>query len=84
MHPRLPLPAPPIKSRKTNNEFGTYIDQYTIEQAVASGTMVQILYEGREAQTRSAGTRLDKLFEEHFSDKAGSLTKPHNVSAGCA
>ena len=34
--------TPLIKSRKTNNEFGTYIDTYTIEQAVRDGATVQI------------------------------------------
>ena len=63
--------TPLIKSRKTNNEFGTYIDQYTIEQAVADGATVQILYEGREAQTKVTGDSLDKLFEEYFSDRSG-------------
>lgn len=62
--------TPLIKSRKTNNEFGTYIDQYTIEQAVADGATVQILYEGREAQTKVTGDSLDKLFEEYFADKS--------------
>jgi len=41
--------TPLISSQKTVNEFGTYIDQYTIEQAVADGATLQILYEGREA-----------------------------------
>ena len=62
--------TPLIKSRKTNNEFGTYIDQYTIEQAVADGATVQILYEGREAQTKVTGDSLDTLFDEYFADKS--------------
>lgn len=61
--------TPLIKSRKTNNEFGTYIDTYTIEQAVADGATVQILYEGREAQTKVTGDSLDQLFEEYFQDR---------------
>lgn len=61
--------TPLIKSRKTNNEFGTYIDTYTIEQAVADGSTVQILYEGREAKTKVTGDSLDKLFDEYFKDK---------------
>ena len=61
--------TPLIKSRKTNNEFGTYIDTYTIEQAVADGATVQILYEGREAKTKVTGDSLDQLFDEYFHDK---------------
>ena len=61
--------TPLITSEKTTNEFGTYIDTYTIEQAVADGATVQILYEGREAKTKVTGDSLDKLFEAYFSDK---------------
>jgi type I restriction enzyme R subunit len=57
------------KAGKTTNEFGTYIDTYTIEQAVEDGSTVQILYEGREAQTKVTGDSLDKLFNEYFGDK---------------
>tara|TARA_R110002124_G_C8972960_1_gene515417 strand:- start:6904 stop:9882 length:2979 start_codon:yes stop_codon:yes gene_type:complete len=62
--------TPLIKSQKTNNEFGTYIDTYTIEEAVKDGATVQILYEGREAQTRVTGDSLDSLFDEYFADKS--------------
>lgn len=61
--------TPLIKSQKTNNEFGPYIDTYTIEQAVQDGATVQILYEGREVQTKVTGDSLDKLFDEYFKDK---------------
>jgi type I restriction enzyme R subunit len=61
--------TPLIKSQKTNNEFGSYIDTYTIEQAVQDGATVQILYEGREAEVRVTGDSLDSLFDEYFSDK---------------
>lgn len=61
--------TPLIKSQKTNNEFGSYIDTYTIEQAVKDGATVQILYEGREAEVRVTGDSLDSLFDEYFSEK---------------
>lgn len=61
--------TPLIKTQKTNNEFGTYIDTYTIEEAVKDGATVQILYEGREAETKVTGDSLDKLFDEYFSDR---------------
>ncbi len=61
--------TPLIKTQQTNNEFGSYIDTYTIEQAVQDGSTVQILYEGREAQVRVTGDSLDSLFDEYFSDK---------------
>ena len=61
--------TPLIKSRKTNNEFGTYIDTYTIEQAVRDEATVQILYEGREARTKVTGDSLDHLFDAYFGDR---------------
>ncbi len=61
--------TPLIRTQRTANEFGSYIDQYTIEQAVADGATVQILYEGREAQTKVTGDSLDTLFDEYFGDR---------------
>ena len=67
--PRIAFTGTPlIKSGKTTNSFGTYIDKYTIEQAVQDGATIQILYEGREAAVRVTGDSLDSLFEEYFSD----------------
>jgi len=62
--------TPLIKSQKTNNEFGSYIDTYTIEQAVSDGATVQILYEGRESKTKITADSLDSLFDEYFKDKS--------------
>ena len=61
--------TPLIKTEKTANAFGSYIDTYTIEQAVSDGATVQILYEGREAQTKVTGDSLDQLFDEYFKDR---------------
>ncbi|MBW2185153.1 MAG: type I restriction endonuclease subunit R [Deltaproteobacteria bacterium] len=61
--------TPLITTKKTNNEFGTYIDTYTIEQAVADGATCQILYEGRAAATKVTGDSLDQLFNEYFGDR---------------
>ena len=61
--------TPLIKTQKTNNEFGSYIDTYTIEQAVKDGATVQLLYEGREARTKVTGDSLDQLFDEYFGDR---------------
>lgn len=61
--------TPLITSEKTTGEFGTYIDTYTIEQAVADGATCQILYEGREATTKVTGDSLDALFDRYFQGK---------------
>jgi len=61
--------TPLIKSQKTTNTFGSYIDTYTIEQAVKDEATVQILYEGREPAVRVTGDSLDSLFDEYFEDR---------------
>ena len=59
--------TPLIRNDRTVGEFGSYIDKYTIEQAVEDGATVQIIYEGRESNTKVTGESLDKLFETYFS-----------------
>ncbi|MDA7825937.1 type I restriction endonuclease subunit R [Porticoccaceae bacterium] len=68
--PRIAFTGTPlIKSQKTTSTFGSYIDTYTIEEAVKDGATVQILYEGREAMLRVTGDSLDDLFDEYFEDR---------------
>ena len=62
--------TPLIKSQKTTSTFGSYIDTYTIEQAVQDGATVQILYEGREPLVKVTGDSLDSLFEAYFGDES--------------
>lgn len=67
--PRIAFTGTPlIKSQKTTNAFGSYIDAYTIDQSVQDGATVQIMYEGREAQLNVAGENLDQLFNDYFSE----------------
>lgn len=65
--------TPLIKTQLTTNEFGTYIDKYTIEKAVQDGATVRIMYEGRESNTKVTGDSLDKLFDAYFSDKSDEV-----------
>ncbi len=62
--------TPLIKSQKTVETFGSYIDTYTIEEAVKDGATVQILYEGREPAVKVTGDSLDSLFDEYFKDRS--------------
>jgi len=62
--------TPLIRTEQTTGEFGSYIDKYTIEQAVQDGSTVQLLYEGREVQLKVTGDSLDSLFDEYFTDKS--------------
>ena len=68
--PRIAFTGTPlIKSQKTTSVFGSYIDTYTIEEAVKDGATVQLLYEGREAMLRVTGDSLDSLFDDYFEDR---------------
>lgn len=58
------------KDRSTLQTFGEYIDRYTIEQAVADGATVPILYEGRLPELRIVGQSLDQIFERVFVDRS--------------
>ena len=68
--PRIAFTGTPlIRSQKTTETFGSYIDTYTIEEAVKDGATVQILYEGREPAVKVTGDSLDSLFDEYFKDR---------------
>lgn len=58
------------KNRSTLKEFGPYIDQYTIEQAVADEATVPIFYEGRMPELHIIGQSLDKVFDRVFADRS--------------
>lgn len=57
------------KDRSTLTTFGPYIDQYTIEQAVADGATVPIFYESRLPELRIVGQSLDRVFDRVFADR---------------
>jgi type I restriction enzyme R subunit len=57
------------RDRSTLSTFGSYIDTYTIEQAVADGATVPIFYEGRLPQLRIIGHTLDAVFDRVFADR---------------
>ncbi len=56
--------------RSTLQTFGSYIDTYTIEQAVADGATVPIFYEGRLRELRIIGNTLDAVFDRVFADRS--------------
>ena len=58
------------KDRSTLTTFGSYVDTYTIEQAVADGATVPIFYEGRLPELRILGNTLDAVFERVFADRS--------------
>ncbi|SJZ82615.1 type I restriction endonuclease subunit R [Selenihalanaerobacter shriftii] len=56
------------KQRSTRRTFGNYIDTYTIEESVADGATLPILYEGRLPEQKVEGNNLDKLFDRYFTE----------------
>lgn len=58
------------QDRSTLQTFGSYIDTYTIEQAVADGATVPIFYESRLPELRIIGNSLDAVFERVFADRS--------------
>lgn len=58
------------QDRSTLSTFGPYIDQYTIEQAVADEATVPIFYESRLTELQIIGNNLDQVFERVFADRS--------------
>ena len=58
------------KDRSTLSTFGPYIDQYTIEQAVADDATVPIFYESRLPSVHIIGQTIDQVFDRVFSDRS--------------
>ncbi|HER2025528.1 type I restriction endonuclease subunit R [Bacillus infantis] len=54
------------EKRSTTGKFGSYIDKYTIEQAVKDGATVPIHYESRLPNVHVKGDSLDELFNRVF------------------
>lgn len=56
------------EDKSTVRTFGTYIDKYPIEQAVADGATVPIYYEARLVDLHVQGETIDTLFDRFFRD----------------
>jgi len=68
-------------TKKTVQRFGSYIDKYKLHDAVADGATVQILYEGRTADTairdkHEFDTKYDEFVAGHVT---GQMRKEPNV-----
>lgn len=76
------------RDRSTLSTFGSYIDTYTIDQAVADGATVPIFYEGRLAELRILGNTLDAVFDRVFADRSDeereAIKKKYGTEAAIA
>jgi type I restriction enzyme R subunit len=56
--------------RRTHETFGSYIDKYKLQDAVNDGSTVQILYEGKTAETAlNEKAEFDDKFEDLFRER---------------
>lgn len=58
------------QDKSTPRTFGSYIDQYSIKDAVKDGATVKIVYEGRRPDLHISGDNLEELFEQAFDDRS--------------
>lgn len=57
------------EDKSTPRTFGSYIDQYSIKDAVVDGATVKIVYEGRKPELHITGENLEELFDQAFGDR---------------
>ena len=58
------------EDKSTPRTFGSYIDKYSIKDAVADGATVKIVYEGRKPDLHIKDDTLEDLFEKEFCDRS--------------
>lgn len=58
------------EDKSTPRTFGSYIDQYSIKDAVKDGATVKIVYEGRRPDLHISGDNLEELFDAAFDDRS--------------
>jgi Type I site-specific restriction-modification system, R (restriction) subunit and related helicases len=63
------------ETRNTRDEFGNYIDTYTIDQSLEDDTTVEILYQGRLADIHLEGETLDRVFAEYTDEEKAEIQK---------
>ena len=72
-------------TRRTVKRFGEYIDTYKLMDAVHDGTTLQILYEGRTAETalkdkHGFDTKFEDLFKERSDEEILAIKKKYGAT----
>ncbi len=72
-------------TRRTVKRFGDYIDTYKLMDAVHDGTTLQILYEGRTADTalrdrHDFDTKFEDLFGERSDEEIAAIKKKYGAT----
>ncbi len=71
--------------KKTHKRFGTYIDTYRLMDAVNDGATLQILYEGRTADSalndkHGFETEFENLFKSHSDEELLAIKKKYGAT----
>lgn len=80
-----PLVTEQYGEKRTVKRFGEYIDTYKLMDAVNDGTTLQILYEGRTADTalkdkHGFDTKFEDLFRERSEEEIAAIKKKYGAS----
>jgi type I restriction enzyme R subunit len=80
-----PLIAEQHGTKRTVKRFGEYIDTYKLMDAVHDGTTLQILYEGRTADTalkdkHGFDTKFEDLFRHRTDEEIAAIKKKYGAS----
>ncbi|MEK6802498.1 MAG: HsdR family type I site-specific deoxyribonuclease [Nitrospirota bacterium] len=80
-----PLISEQHGTKRTVKRFGEYIDTYKLMDAVHDGTTLQILYEGRTADTalkdkHGFDTKFEDLFKERTEEELLAIKKKYGAS----
>lgn len=72
-------------AQKTHERFGSYIDKYRLQDAVDDGATVQILYEGRTAETaiydkNGFDTKFEDLFAERTDEELAAIKRKYGAT----
>ena len=55
--------TPLLKNEKSNNQFGSFIDKYTIDDALTDGVILPLIYEGRFSEMTQNKEKVDRHME---------------------
>lgn len=80
-----PLITEPHGTKRTVKRFGEYIDTYKLMDAVRDGATLQILYEGRTAETalkdkHGFDTKFEDLFKERSEEELLAIKKKYGAT----
>lgn len=60
--------TPLLKDEKSRNQFGDFIDKYTIDDALSDNVILPLIYEGRFVDMNQNGEKVDKHVERITKD----------------